>query len=221
MRTTNIDLESEVKEALDWSPQVDARHIAVSANGGALTLSGNVPTYLAKTRAVDVAERVFGVKAVADELEVRLLKPFSRDDSDIAESIARVFESNVELAKHNLKAKVAEGHVTLTGSVDWNYERVEAQRAVARILGVTLVLNHISVKPRATAAEVQAHITNALTRHAALDARQIHVAVSGDKAVLSGHVHSLDEARSARTAAWAAPGISQVEDLMTVELEAV
>jgi osmotically-inducible protein OsmY len=217
MVTTKIDLESSVKDALDWNPQVDARHVAVSAEGGALTLSGYVPTFLAKVRAVNTAEGVFGVKAVADELEVRLQKPFEKDDSSIAESIARVFETNVDLAKFDLKAKVAYGHVTLTGIVDWNFEREEAQRAVARILGVSLILNDITVKPRPSTTEVQAQIANALTRHAVLDAREIHVVTVGDKAILSGHVRSLDEARVARTAAWYAPGIAHVEDHILIE----
>jgi osmotically-inducible protein OsmY len=217
MVTTKIDLESSVKDALDWNPQVDTRHVAVSAEGGAVTLSGYVPTFLAKVRAVNTAEGVFGVKAVADELEVRLQKPFEKDDSAIAESIVRVFETNVDLAKFNLKAKVAGGHVTLTGIVDWNFEREEAQRAVTRILGVSLILNDITVKPRGTATEVQTQIANALTRHAVLEARQIHVVTSENKAILSGHVHSLDEARVARTAAWYAPGITQVEDHILIE----
>jgi osmotically-inducible protein OsmY len=217
--TTKIDLESSVRDALDWNPQVDARHIAVSAEGGAVTLSGYVPTYLAKVRAANTAEGVFGVKAVADELEVRLQNSLEKGDSAIAESIAHVFEANVDLAGFNLKAKVANGHVTLTGTVDWNFEREEAQREVARVRGVSLILNDITVKPRATtnATEVQTEIANALTRHAVLDAREIHVATTGNKVVLSGHVHSLDEARVARTAAWYAPGIAQVEDHIRIE----
>jgi osmotically-inducible protein OsmY len=217
MVITKIDLESSVRDALDWNPQLDVRHIAVSAEGGAITLSGYVPTLLAKVRAVNTAEGVFGVKAIADELEVRLEEPYEKGDSAIAESIARIFEANVDLAKCDLKAKVAHGHVTLTGIVDWNFEREEAQRAVARIVGVSLILNEISVKPRATAEKVHVQITNALTRHAVLEARQIHVATSGNKAVLSGHVHSLDEARVARTAAWYAPGITHVEDQIRIE----
>lgn len=217
MLSTIIDLETRVKEALDWNPQVDARHVAVSAESGAVTLSGYVPTYLAKVRTVRTTQGVLGVKAVADELEVRLQKPFTNDDSAIAESIANIFESNVDLSKYNLKVTVANGHVTLTGHVEWQYERDEAKRAVARIRGVLFVLNDIAVKPRAASAEVQTHIANALTRHAALDARHIHVVTSGDKAILSGHVHSLDEARVARTAAWYAPGITHVEDHIRIE----
>lgn len=215
MLVNNVDLQTSVKEALNYS-RVDVRHVAVSAETGAVTLSGYVPTYLAKVHAVKTTEGVFGVRAVADELEVRLQKPLTNDDSAIAESIARILESNIDFAKYNLKAKVANGHVTLTGSVRWNNERDEAKHAVTRIRGVLFVLNEIVVEPRASSAEVRSQVANALTRHGALDARQIHVAISGRTAFLSGHVHSLDEARVARTAAWYAPGIARVEDHLCI-----
>lgn len=217
MFITDIDLQSSVREALNWDLEVDARHIAVSAETGAVTLSGYVSTFLAKHHALKTTEGVVGVRAVADELEVRLQKPFANDDSTIAAVIARTLESNVSLAKYNLKAKVANGHVTLTGSVDWSYERDAAKRAVSQIRGVVFVLNDIAVKPRVTAAEVQSHVANALIRQGALDASQIRVAISGNTAVLSGHLHSLDEARVARTAAWCAPGIKHVENHILIE----
>jgi osmotically-inducible protein OsmY len=214
---TNNDLQTCVREALKWDLEVDARHIAVSAETGAVTLSGYVPTYVAKVHAVNTAEHVFGVRAVADELEVRVQSPFANDDSTIAASIARTFVSDVTLARYNLKAKVANGHVTLIGSVERSYERDQAKQAIADIPGVQFVLNDIVVTPRATAGEVQSHITNALIRQGALDACHVHVAISGGTAVLSGQLHSLDEARVARTAAICSPGITHVETHILIE----
>jgi osmotically-inducible protein OsmY len=214
---TNSQLQTDVQQELRWEPLVDPRHIAVTAKDGAVTLSGYVPSFFAKTRAVAATEHVYGVKAVADELEVRIQKAYLRDDSDVAESIARILEWNAALASENIQAKVANGHVTLTGEVTWSHARDEAARAVQHVLGVTAVTNRITVKSRAVPAQVEKQIMNALSRHAALDARQIHVSTSGTTATLTGHVHSLDEVRVAKSAALSAPGISKVNDFLVVQ----
>lgn len=213
----NNELQHEVQEALEWEPTVDEQNITVKAEDGAVTLTGHVATYYAKTRAVDAVEHVYGVKVVADELEVHLHEAHARSDADIARSIAHVLEWNSALAAQNIQAKVDDGRVTLTGEVSWQYERVEAEQAVERVLGVRFVSNRITVKPGVAAAQVEKRIVDALARHAALDARLIHVTTSGSKAVLTGHVHSLEEERIARQAAWAAPGISEVDDLLVVQ----
>lgn len=214
---TDSQLQADVKQELVWEPTVAARNIAVFAKDGAVTLSGSVPSYLQKVGAVAATERVYGVKVVADELEVRVLDAHARVDSDIAEFVARILEWNTVLASEHIQAKVAKGHVTLTGEVNWNHARDEAARAVQQVLGVKAVTNRITVKPRVVPAQVEKQIANALARHAALDARQIHVTTSGSKAVLTGHVHSLDEARVAKGAAWSAPGISNVEDRLVIQ----
>jgi VCBS repeat-containing protein len=209
---TSSQLQLDVQAELKWDPKVDARQIAVTAHDGAVTLSGSVPTYFDRMRAVTAAEHVHGVKAVADELEVHIHQAHAKEDSDIADSVVHVLEWNSALSDQDIKAEVSSGRVILTGEVDWNYQRDEAERAVNNLLGVTSVTNRITVKPRVAAAKVEQQITNALARHAALDARLIHVTMSGTKAVLSGHVHSFDEARIAKNAAWSAPGITAVDD---------
>jgi VCBS repeat-containing protein len=209
-------LQLDVQEELKWDPKVDARHIVVTAHEAAVTLTGYVPTYFDKMRAIAAAEHVHGVKAVADELEVHLHQAHSKEDSDIADSVIHILEWNTALSDQDIKATISNGRVTLTGEVDWNYQRDEAERAVDHLVGVTSITNQITVKPRVAAAKVEKQITNALARHAALDARQIHVTMSGTKAVLSGHVHCFDEARIARNAAWSAPGISAVDDHLLV-----
>jgi VCBS repeat-containing protein len=143
---------------------------------------------------------------------VYLYQAHAKEDSDIADSVVHIFEWNSALSDQDIKAEVSDGRVILTGEVDWNYQRDEAAREVNNLVGVTSVTNRLTVKPRMAAAKVEKQITNALARHAALDARQIHVTMSGTKAVLSGHVHSFDEARIVKNAAWSAPGISAVDD---------
>jgi osmotically-inducible protein OsmY len=213
----NAQLQTAVQDELKWNPTVDDRHIAVTTDEGAVTLTGYVPSYFEKTRAVAAVERVYGAMAVADELEVRLHEAHTREDSDIAKSIAYVLECNSMLSSHYVKASVSNGHVKLTGDVDWNYQRQEAANAVYRLLGVRSVSNQIMVKPRVTSAQVEEQITTALARSSALDAKQIHVTTSGATAILSGHVHSLDESRTARNAAWLAEGIDDVEDRLVIQ----
>jgi osmotically-inducible protein OsmY len=210
-------LQSDVQDELKWEPEVDARHIEVAAEDSAITLSGYVPSYYEKTRAVAAAERVYGVKAVADDLEVRLQATHAKEDSDIAASIAHVLEWNSTLSHENIQAKVSDGNVILSGEVTWNYERDAAERAIHHLLGVQSVVNRITVKPRVMPSKVEQQITNALARHAALDARRIHVSTHGTKAVLTGHVHSLEEDRIAKGAAWSAPGVTDVEDHLVVQ----
>ena len=165
---TDSQLQTDVQRELKWEPKVDARHIAVFAKDGAVTLSGHVPSYFQKVGAVAATEHVYGVKAVADEIEVRIHPTHERDDSDIAESVARILEWSATLANEEIKAKVSKGHVTLSGEVHWNHVRDEAARAVQHVLGVKAVTNRITVKSRAVPAQVEKQITNALARHAAL-----------------------------------------------------
>ena len=214
---TDAQLQTDVQQELKWAPQVDARHVALTTKDGAVTLSGHVPSYIQKVRAVAAAERVYGVKAVADEIEVRIHEAHTREDSDIAESVARVLEWNLEFVDLDIQARVANGHVTLTGEVTSNFQRDDAASAVHHILGVKAVTNGITVKPRAVIAQVEKQIANALARHAQLDARQILVTTSGSTATLTGHVHSLDEARVAKSAALSAPGISKVNDRLVIQ----
>ncbi|MGO9964087.1 MAG: BON domain-containing protein [Acidimicrobiales bacterium] len=214
---TDNQLKSDVELELRWNPEVDARHILVSADDGAVTLTGYVPSYYEKTRAVSTAEQVYGVKVVADEVEVRLHAAHAKEDSEIARSVAHVLAWNTVLAGQQIKATVSNGHVNLTGEVEWEYVRQEASRATGCVLGVKSVANRIVVKPRVPAGEVEKHIRNALARNAAISARQVHVTTLGNKAVLTGHVHSLAEDRIARNAVWRAKGVAQVEDHLVIQ----
>jgi osmotically-inducible protein OsmY len=196
---------------------VEDRHIAVTTSDGAVTLSGYVPSYFQKTRAVTAAEQVYGVKAVADELEVRLHESHLREDSEIAKTVAHILEWNTVLASQHIQAKVSNGHVSLIGEVAWNYQREEAGHVVEGVLGVKWVANRITVGPHALADEVEKHIRDALARNAAVNARQVHVTTVGNTAVLTGSVHSLAEDRIAKKAVWQARGIAEIEDRLVVQ----
>jgi Predicted periplasmic or secreted lipoprotein len=210
-------LKEAVMRELEWDPSVEAAHIGVIAKDGAVTLTGKVPTYSQKWAAVRAAERVFGVRAVADELEVKLSSLNTRDDQDIAEQIARTFEWSTTVPD-TVEAEVRKGWVTLKGDVDWSYQRDEAERAIRHITGVTGVSNLIVVKPKVKPkpTDVEKRIEEAITREADLDARRIWVTTHNGTAELHGTVHSFWEKRLAEQAAASAPGVAKVENLLAV-----
>lgn len=219
---SNDQLRSDVDLELAWEPKLDESHISVDAKDGAVIMSGHVPTYMQELSAVRAAERVYGVKAVADELEIRLAGSQVRDDSDIAESVAHILTWNATVPE-DVKAEVADGTVTLNGTANWEFQRHEAARSVRGVIGVRGVRNLIELKARPEVPQavesktVERKIASAFGRQASLDARRIHVTVRDSTAVLSGHVHSFAEGRSARNAAYAAPGITKVENRLTIE----
>lgn len=215
MINTDKKLQTDVLNELNWQPGVDAAHIGVSAQDGAVTLTGHVPNYAAKMHAVTAAERVFAVRAVADELEVQLPSSHKHDDSTIAQAIAHSFKWNVAIPQ-NIDAKVSKGRVTLTGKADSMYEKQTAERAVHYHTGVLGVSNLIEVKKLAKATDVQKLINSAFQRNASLDARRIHVSTENGTVHLYGNVHSVQELRSARQAAYAAPGVSSIDDHLIV-----
>jgi osmotically-inducible protein OsmY len=210
-------LQEAVMKELEWDPKVDAAHIGVSAKDGAVTLSGHVPSYSEKFAAVRAAERVFGVKAVADEIEVRLPGSSVRDDSDLAEQIARVLSWNTYVPE-TVEAEVRDGWVTLRGEVEWSFQRDAAKRAVRDLTGVKGVSNLITMKPRVkpTPAEVEERVAEAIERQASLHPRRIWATTSNGTVHLHGTVHSVWEKRVAEEAAASAAGVAKVEDHIAV-----
>jgi osmotically-inducible protein OsmY len=215
--TMNSDkhLQTDVLNELNWAPGVDAAHIGVSAQDGAVTLTGHVISYAAKMEAVKAAERVFAVRAVADELEVQLPASHKHDDSTIAQAIAHTFKWNVAVP-NDVDAKVSKRWVTLTGKVDSMFERQAAEHAVEYQTGVLGVSNLIEIKKRPKAADVQTQINSAFHRNASLDARRIQVSTDNGTVHLYGNVHSVQELRAARQAAYAAPGVASVDNHLHV-----
>jgi osmotically-inducible protein OsmY len=208
-------IQEEVLRELEWDPEVDAAHIGVSVEEGAVTLTGHVSSYSEKLAAVRAAERVYGVKAVADEIEVRLPGSAARDDTDIAEAIAQVLRWNT-LVPDTVEAEVRQGYVTLRGEVDWSYQRDAAERAVRDVKGVKGVTSLITVKSRAKPTDIEQRIQEAIRRAANMDARQIWVTTTNGTVVLHGTVHSLYEKKVAEQEALAAPGVQKVENRITV-----
>ena len=213
---SDSDIRDDVINELQWDPQITAPDaIGVAVQDGAVTLTGHVPTYAQRLAAARAAERVYGVKAVANDLKVKL-SGAPRDDSDIARAIAHVLEWNVRVPEGKVQARVSDGWVTLEGEVEYEYQRHEVERVVSNVRGVVGVSNLITVKPRVSPEKVQAVIEDAFQREAEIDARHIRVEVSDHTAKLYGHVHSLHEAAAARAAAASAPGVATVESHLLV-----
>ncbi len=209
-------LMNDVRDELFWDPRIDSSEIVVSADGGAITLRGTVGSFREKREAKRSAQRVHGVKSVKNELDVKLLGEHRRDDADVRADVLRAFALD-SLVPATVDARVHNGIVTLSGSVEWAYQREEAEFAAANVLGVIDVFDDTELKPGATAADVKDDIRDALKRNAALDADDLSVSISKGTVTLKGPVHSWAEHDEAVAAAWAAPGVTDVDDRILIE----
>lgn len=216
---SDTQLQRDIIDELKWTPSVNEAEIGVAVKDGVVTLTGNVDSWAQKYTAERVVERVMGVRAYADDLKVRLPATVERSDTDIAHAVADALEWNVEVPD-TVKAKVVDGWVTLEGTAEWQFEKKSAERAVRYLKGVRGVTNFVSVKPKAVSSyEVTQKIKDALRRSAEVDANQISVEAANGKVTLTGKVRSHAERRDAEYAAWAAPGVTAVEDHITIAAE--
>jgi osmotically-inducible protein OsmY len=213
---TNSELKQHVETALDWEPSVDAGDVGVSVAEGVVTLRGNVGSYAEKGTAERVALRVYGVKAVANDLNVRLTVGRQRTDTDIAQAAVAALKWNTFVPQDHVTVAVTDGWMTLKGTLDWQYQKDAAARAVRDLTGVKGVANELLVKPRVDTIDVQAKIEAAFKRSAEIDARRVRVTAQDGKVVLTGNVRSWSERREAERAAWAAPGVTQIDDRLTI-----
>jgi osmotically-inducible protein OsmY len=213
---TDEEIQQDVMAELKWDARIQPNEIGVSVKDGIVTLTGWVDSYLKKWSAEDVAHKVAGVKAVANDLEVKLAT--ERTDPDIAQQAIHALEWDAFVPSDKVQVTVSKGWITLRGEVEWQYQKEDAERVVRRLTGVKGVTNLITVSPRTTASELKKKIEDALVRNAELDANRITVEIQGSKAILRGTVRAWAEKEEAERVAWSAPGITSVDNRITLEV---
>ena len=214
---TDKELQRDVQAELAWEPSIKEAEIGVAVKDAVVTLTGYVDNFAEKYLAERTAERVSGVKAIADDLKVKLPFAFRRTDTDVAHAVVNALKQHIQVPDDRIKAKIEDGWVTLDGDVEWQYQKNAAEGAVRYLPGVVGVINAINIKPkRVSTFEVSTKIKDALRRHAELDADRIVVEAAGGRVTLKGSVRSYAERQDAERAAWAAPGVTTVDDRISI-----
>jgi osmotically-inducible protein OsmY len=213
---TDSEIERDVRDELNWDPDLDAEDIAVSVKNGVVTLVGFTHSYTDRLEAEIAAKRVAGVHAVANDIEVRLPAIDQRPDPDIARDAVAALKSELPISHERIKVIVKDGWITLEGAMEWQYQKTTADSAVRKVKGVKGVTNVITVKPKVQPSELKRKITDAFKRNAEVDANRITVEANGSEVVLKGTVRSWIEREEAERVAWSAPGITNVEDRIVV-----
>jgi osmotically-inducible protein OsmY len=212
----DADIRRDVEDELRWDPDIDPTDIGVAVHNGVVALTGFVRSYAQKTQAERDAKRVAGVVGVANDIEVRLPAIDQRPDPDIVRDAVSALTSELPFSSENIKVIAHNGWLTLEGVVDWNYARERAATAVNRIRGVTGVTNSITLKPKVAPYEIRRKIEDAFRRSAEIDASRITAEANGSEVILRGTVRSWAERQEAERAAWAAPGVTKVENRVSI-----
>ncbi len=213
---SDSEIERDVRDELQWDPDLNAEDIAVSVKDGVVTLAGFTRSYTDRLEAEAAAKRVAGVHAVANDIEVRLPAIDQRPDPDIARDAVAALKSQLPISHEKIKVIVKDGWITLEGSVEWQYQKTTAENAVRKIKGVKGVTNVIQLRPAMQPTDIQRKIQEAFKRSAELDANRISVEAKGSEVILKGTVRSWTEREEAERVAWSAPGVTHVEDRIVV-----
>lgn len=208
----DLSLKADVEEELEWEPSLDASDIGVGVEDGVVTLMGHVPSFIEKVTAEQTVRRVNGVRAIALEIEVRLPGGEQTADDEIAKKAADMLDWDVSVPSETLQVTVQNGYVSLSGEVDWNYQRAAAEARVAALSGVLGISNQIEVKARPAPDDIKGMIEKALLRRAKTEASNIQVSVRKGRVILDGKVDAWRDRTIAEQAAWSAPGVVAVED---------
>jgi hyperosmotically inducible protein len=210
----DLQRRQDILDELEYEPSIDAAHIGVAVEKGVVTLTGHVARYAEKQAAIAAVRRIKGVRAIADEIEVRYIDKKTSDD-EIAKRAMDILDWDAMVPSGSIQVLVRDGWVTLTGTVDWHYQRKQAEEDVRKLSGVRGVTNTVEIEPSVQAEDVKRKIEEALKRHAEVEANEIRVTVpERNKVVLEGKVSSWDERHAVENAAWSAPGVKSVEDRM-------
>jgi osmotically-inducible protein OsmY len=217
---SNAELQKDVQDAIKWEPLLHAAEIGVTVNDGIVTLTGSVDSYTKKKEAESAAKKVAGVKAVAEEIEIKLSDSFTKkNDSEIAIEVVTALAHHWDIPSSKIRVQVEKGWVTLEGELNWNFQKDAAYDTVKYLFGVTGVTNRITIKSETHDAVEKKDIEDALRRNWAIESKDISVKVSGHKVILSGTVDSLYQKEEASRIAWKAPGIWMVDNELIVEYE--
>jgi osmotically-inducible protein OsmY len=215
---TDLQLKKDIESELEWDPSIKANNVGVAVKEGIVTLTGHLETYAEKYATERAVQRVEGVKSVAVELDVKLDPAHKRTDADIAAAAESAMKWHSLVPTDRIKVRVEKGWVTLSGEVEWDYQRQQAVKAVRPLTGVVGVVDNITLKPKVSASNISHRIRDALARQAEREAKNIEVSVSGQTVTLHGKVHSWAERTAVQGAAWSAPGIATVINQVEVGL---